>query len=214
MPSLDFSNYDGLVAAIGSYLNRSDADTTAAIPAWIQLCEAEIRRDVRRKTIRTTLVVAAEVTALPADVGILRSAYPTSTSPSLDLPLEITTPEALAEIRANYAGVTGRPQAIAVVDRDLLVAPAPDQSYTLQVTYYQALVALSASTETNPVLAEAPDVYLYGTLKHSAPWLVDDDRLQEFSDLYESAVAKLNKLRQDEELSAPLRRVKLPTVFG
>jgi hypothetical protein len=122
---MDLSSYTGLKSAIADFLNRDDL--TTQIPGFIALTEAKVRREVRRKTVRTTLVVSAESTPLPADCAELRSASPLTGSPSRDLPLTLTTPEGLAVIRARTNGITGRPLALAITDGQLIVSPIPDQ---------------------------------------------------------------------------------------
>lgn len=209
---MDLTTYTGLQAALADYLNRGDL--TAQIQGFIALAESELKLDVRRKTIRATLDISAESNALPADCLILRSAYPLTGSVSQDLPLPIGTPEQLAEVRARHDGVLGRPVQLAVVDTNLIVAPAPDQTYTLQVTYFEKFTPLSGTNATNSILAEAPGAYLYGALKQAAPFLVDDDRMPTWGTLYDTIVAKLNSQRQDEEMSTPLKPARLPVVFG
>jgi hypothetical protein len=130
---MDFTTYSGLKAAIADFLNRGDL--TLQIPGFIALAEAKIARRVRRKTLRTTISVSSESTALPADCVELRSVYPLTGSPNQDVPLLLGTPEALAETRARHMAVAGRPVTFAVIDGNLVLAPAPDQAYTLQITY-------------------------------------------------------------------------------
>lgn len=214
MPTpMDFSDYDGLKAAIQSFLNRNDADTVAAIPGFIRLAEARIIRDVRRNTVRTTLDVSDEETPLPSDVQELRTLYPESGCPWSDAPMDLTSPNELARLRALYGGVSSRPLAASVVDGSLVVAPAPDQTYTLRITYYQLLQNLSASLETNSTLTEAPDVYLYCSLIHAGPYLKDPDAMQLYKDLADAGIEGLNDRRAREEYGGSRKRVSLPRVF-
>ena len=52
--------------------------------------------------------------------------------------------------------------------------------------------ALSDSAETNWLLTHHPDIYLYGALLHSAPFLQEDARAQTWAALYKSAVERVN----------------------
>ncbi len=200
-----------LKTAVANWLTRTDL--TARTPEFVALCEAEIKRDVRRKTVRDTLAVAAESTTLPADLAELRSIYPETGLATLDRPLQIGTPEQVAEVRARHAAVAGRPVIAAVIDGNLVVAPTPDESYTFRITYFQKNVALVADGDTNAILTEAPDIYLYGTLKHSAPYLEHDERVALWKGLYDDAVAALNNVRVREETAASLKKARLPAVF-
>lgn len=205
------ANFGDLKSAVADWLLRSDL--TARIPDFVKLAEAEIKRLVRRKTVRATLAVSTESTTLPADLAELRSIYPESGSPWQDAPLQIGTPEQVAEVRARHAAVSGRPLIGTVVDGALVVAPTPSQAYTYRITYFQALTALAADGDVNPILTEAPDIYLYGTLKHAAPFLEHDDRIATWQGLFSDAVEQLNDRRVREETAASLRKARLPAVF-
>lgn len=208
---MDFTNYTGLKAAIATELARDDL--TADIPGFIALAEAKMKRRIRKKTIRATITVTAESTALPAACAELRSIYALSGLPSLDRPLRLGTPEAVAEVRANHAGVPGRPVVFAIVDNNLICAPAPDQSYTFQITYYEALTPLSGSVTTNSILDDAPDAYFYGALYHAAPYLEHDERIPMWEDYFEKAVNEIDVARLRAETNASYRPARLSRVF-
>ena len=211
MATLDFSNYTALQNSIAKELNRTDLSD--AIPGFIVLAEAEIARRVRRKTITRSIQIAAVSTPLPADCAELRSCRLVTGFPTLDLPLRNGTPEMLAEVRADYA-IAGRPVAFTVTDGALVVAPAPDSAYTVELQYFERLASLSETTATNSVLLEAPDIYFYGALIHSAPYLEHDERLATWSGLFEKAVVQLDEAREREETNASIRPVRLPRVFS
>lgn len=206
------TTYTELQSAIADWIDRNDQ--AARIPDFISLAEAKIRRRVRRKTIRTTLNVSAESTPLPSDLAELRSVYPLTGTPSRDRPLDNATPEMLAELRARHGAVSGRPLAFAIIDDDLVVAPAPDQTYSLQITYFQKLVALSSSAESNATLTEAPDIYLYGSLAEAGEFLVDDGQVAQFKADFDAAIEELNQVRIREETTASLKKARLPVVYG
>jgi hypothetical protein len=42
-------------------------------------------------------------------------------------------------------------------------------------------------------MSTAPDVYLYGSLLHSAPYLAEDARVAVWAQLYSAAVKRLNE---------------------
>jgi hypothetical protein len=203
--------YANLGAAVADWLNRTDL--SVPILDFITLAEAKIRRQVRRKTVRATMTISSESTALPVDLAELRSAYPMTGSVALDQPLVQGTPEILATIRASANGVAGRPQAVAVIDDQLVVAPVPDQTYTLQITYYQTLAPLSMANPSNSILAEAPDIYLYGALAEAEPYLEHDERIATWKGLYNDAVTDLNNVREKEESTMSWKRARLPVVF-
>ena len=72
------------------------------------------------------------------------------------------------------------------------VFPTPDTEYTAELLYYAKNEALSDSNTYNWLLQDAPDVYLYGTLMHTAPFLGDDVRLPIWANLYQSSIDSVN----------------------
>jgi hypothetical protein len=209
---MDFTDYNGLKSAIAEFLNRDDL--TAQIPGFIQLAEARIRRTVRRKTVRNdAFSISTEATAVPADCQELRSLSPLTGSPSRDRGLKNATPSMLADMRAATAGVGGNPVMFAVIDGNIVVAPPPNQAYTYRAVYFQKLVPLSGSNTTNVVLTEAPDIYLYGALCESAPYLEHDERIPVWDGRFSSAVDELNAAREREETAANLHAARLPVTF-
>lgn len=205
------SNYTQLQSAVANWLNRDDL--TDRIPEFIRLAEAAIDRTLRRSTTRASITISGESTELGAGVAELRSVRLVTSSRSLDVALEVVTPEMLADHRANLPA-TGRPAVAAVLNGNLIVAPAPGGAYTAEIVYFNALVPLSDTNPTNVVLTEAPDLYLYGSLMHSAPFLEHDERLQTWTALFESALEQLHLRREREEHGANMRPIRLPVVFG
>ena len=80
-------------------------------------------------------------------------------------------------------------------------APTPNATTDFELLYYQKLPALSSSNADNWLLLEAPDVYLYGALLHSAPYLADDQRVAVWAQLYGAAVQRLNQVSEDAMFS-------------
>lgn len=209
------TDYATLQATIADYLNRDDI--TLQIQTFIQLTEAQIRRRVRRKTVRNaTFAIASGValTALPADCSEVRSIIPVTGSPSLDKALSIGTEAMVADLNASRAGAAGRPQLFAVIDGvKALFGPTPDADYTAVLTYYQSLTSLSDASTTNTVLAEAPDIYLFGALTQAAPFLEHDERIAVWQGLFDAGVTELDAKREREETAAQLHKARLPAVF-
>lgn len=206
------ANYGDLQSAIAGWLDRTDL--ASQIPSFIKLAESEIARELRRTVTRdTAFTISSASTALPAGAAEIRSLRIVSSAHYRDAPFEIVTPEMLAFRKAGMS-VTGRPRIGAVIGSNLVVAPAPDQAYTAELIYYNALVPLSDAAPTNTVLTEAPDLYLYGALKHAAPYLEHDVRLPQWKALYDDALAGLHKRLEREEHGAHMRPMHLPVVFG
>jgi hypothetical protein len=207
MATMVLNTYAGLQAAVATFLARTDL--TEQIPGFIQLVEAQITRVLRRTTVRASVTISGASYTLPANVAELRSLRLVTTSTGSDVPIKIVTPEQLTESRAARS-VVGRPSLAAVVGSTLLLVPACDQAYTMEMTYFDRLIPLSAANASNVVLAEAPDLYLFGALKEAAPFLEHDERTPLWESKYNTALAQLEAVREREEFGASLRPSRLP----
>jgi hypothetical protein len=186
------TNYATLQSAIADYLNR--ADLTAQIQTFIQFAEADLNTRLRSREmiVNATATSDGQFVALPPDwLEAINMMIVGGQSP-----LRYITPdEADTIIKAQtftstrfYSMTTG------IIE---LVPPAVDD-ITIDMVYYGKIPALSNANTTNWLLTKAPDVYLYGALTHAAPFLMDDQRMGVFSQIYLARVQSL----QDESQKA------------
>jgi hypothetical protein len=195
------STYAELQAAVSTWLNRDDL--TAVIPDFITLAEAQIARDIRhwRMIEQATLTVDAQYEDIPADwVETIRMVLSTSDRRKLET-------ASLSEImdRRHVDDSVGAPMLYAHVGDKFEFYPTPDGSYSVELTYYETVPALSVSNTTNWLLTQAPDVYLYGSLVQSAPYLSDDQRITVWAELYAAATMRLNMASDAARSSGTLR---------
>lgn len=202
-----------LAAAVADFLNRSDLTTTITAD-MIPLCEAEMKRKLRRSTESTTVYVSAGAIDAPADFAEPISLTLDSGSPSQDVPLKLCTPQMLMTVRARNNGETGRPTHYAYYDEQLQFAPSPDQSYDATLVYFNQLTALSADGSYNTILTEAPDAYLYGTILQTLIYLEWDERIPVIRERFEAVIAELNNVRERESYAAGPIDQHLPVVFN
>jgi len=76
---------------------------------------------------------------------------------------------------------------------EIELAPTPDQNYTVEMIYRMSIPSLGANA-ANWLLALAPDLYLYGALLESAPYIKEDGRIQTWGLGFTSALNDLNNL--------------------
>lgn len=202
-----------LAAAVASWLNRADL-TTAITADFIPLCEAELKRRLRRTTESTTIYMSSAAINPPTDMAAPISLTPSTGDPALDKPMRFCTPAMIAERKARNGGNTGRPDSWGYWDGQLQFAPAPDQSYDAILVYYQQLTALSADGSFNTILTEAPDAYLFGTLLQAESYLEHDERIPVWKAKFDAAIDQLNRVRDEESYSASVMEARLPIVFG
>lgn len=192
------ATYSDLQASIAGWL-MDRTDLTARIPDFITLAEADMNRTLRtaaQETVATlTTVAGAETVALPT--GYLEGRSITV----LTNPRQRLTFQSIGDLLDNYASGSGVPQAFAISGSTLYLGPTPDAAYQIRIVYYAAVPALSALAPTNWVLASHPDLYLYGSLMHSAPYLYDDARTQVWAAAYQAVLDRLDAADQSARWS-------------
>jgi hypothetical protein len=192
-------DYTSLQAAVTEYLAR-DQDTTliARIPTFIQLAEAKFNRQlfVRQMERRATALVDVESTepefiSLPSDFQSMRRVRLSSV---MGKPcLEFKSGTQMDEYRFATSNVAAQPRYFTVFGDEIELAPTPDAAYTIEMVYRQMIPPL-ASNDINWLLALAPDLYLYGALLESAPYIKEDARIQTWGLGFTGALGDLNNL--------------------
>ena len=189
------STYSDLQTAISNELARSDL--TSFIPDWIALCEGEANVDISFRLMDQRATAAVDTTtsepqyiSLPSDFNAMKwiRLNGVNNKPKL----EYMTPVQIDEYRTSMGNATGQPQFFTVFGDEIELCPTPDSNYTLEMLYRKNIPAL-ATNSTNWLLTNFPHIYLYGSLKHSAPFLKDDDRITLWQTLYKSGVDGLNQ---------------------
>ncbi len=192
-------DYTSLQSAVTEYLAR-DQDTTliARIPTFIQLAEAKFNRQlfVRQMEQRATAVVDTassepEYISLPADFQSMRRVRLSSVTGKPWL--EFKSGTQIDEYRFGTSNVAGRPRYFTVFGDEIELAPTPDAAYTIEMVYRKSIPAL-ASNANNWLLTLAPDLYLYGALLETAPYIKEDGRIQTWGLGFTTALNDLNNL--------------------
>lgn len=182
-------DYSSLKANIASWLNRSDL--SSEIDTFIDLAEADMMRKLRhwRMEARTTLSVSGQYTDLPADFIEAQRVVASASAP---VRMELMARGEMQQLREAANDTGGTPQYYAITGGQLEVYPSPDATYSVDLAYLQRPADLDDTDTTNWVITYYPDIYLYGALVHSAPFLMDDPRLAIWQGLYEKALAEAN----------------------
>ena len=185
--------YSELKTNIANYLNRSDL--TSEIDIFIDNTEAELNRRLRvaDQVKRSVATADGQYLSLPSDW--LEAINIEITSNDFR-PLMQMSIESLDVYRKANNNITGQPIYYAIVDNTLELAPTPDAEYTLQLTYFSKIDALSDSNTSNFVLASHPDIYLYGSLKHASVFLMEDERAPLFNAQFEKSLEEI-RLQQE-----------------
>ncbi|MHC2867982.1 hypothetical protein ACVIYH_009115 [Bradyrhizobium diazoefficiens] len=193
------TDYTSLQDAVTEYLAR-DQDTTliARIPTFVQLAEAKFNRMlfVRQMEARATALTdpnasEPEFIAVPSDFQSMRRIRLSGVTGKPHLSFKSQT--AMDEYRYMTANAVGQPQFFTIFGSEIELAPTPDAAYTIEMVYRTNIPAL-ASNSTNWLLTLAPDLYLYGTLMESAPYMKEDERIQTWALGFSSSLESLNNL--------------------
>lgn len=205
------TDYTSLQAAAAEWLAR-DQDTVllSRIPTFVQMFEAKANRQltVRQMEIRATAVTdptsaEPEFIALPLDFQSMRRMrnYSLQGKPTL----EFRSTVQMDEYRTQNADRAGKPLYFSIFGNEIELAPTPSEAFTIEMIYRANLPPL-ATNQTNWLLQLAPDLYLYGALLESAPYIKEDARLQTWAQLASAARDDLNALGQLSGFNAgPLR---------
>lgn len=166
---MTISTFADLKAQVAVFLNRSNL--TSEIPYYVQLAETRIAYGskeppfetqplrIRAMETRATATFNAQSIELPEGYLQQRRLYLENT-PNGKLNYE--TPDAFwTDCRT---GTSGQPVIYTVEGEAFYLAPTPETSYTGNILYYKKFDALADDADTNWLLTNAPNVYLYGTL--------------------------------------------------
>jgi hypothetical protein len=196
--------YDGLKAAVASWLMRDDlAD---AIPDFIALAEGRIARTLRVAEMETTAsaTLIDGVVDLPTDFLEARRLI-SSGSGAYNTPLELITPDFAG---SNYAsGMAGVPSRYTITGNTLTTFPNGG-SGDVTMIYYAKPPSLNVGNQTNWLLLKAPEIYLYGALVESAPFMGDDARVQTWMGLFQKAVDDLQAVDNRGRYGSSVCRIR------
>lgn len=185
-------DYDSLQQAIAEELNRSDL--SAKIPLFIQMFEKAYNKDPRGRiqdsVVISTADIAEDLTPVPADYIQMQNLRIPASVCQVD-GLQLLTSQQVGWFRERY-NVAGEPLYYAIIGGRLRLLPIPDQQYTFEMEYFAKLPTLSETNETNWLLNDHPDIYMYGALMHAEPYLKNDERIATWGKLYGDLMESLN----------------------
>jgi len=211
--------YSELVTKIRDYTEvDSNVFTSTIINGFIQDAEFRILRDVdsdnNRKYATSSVVITQKYFNTPADLLVIRSAQVFNTDGTISF-LDIRDMTFINEY--NQSNTTGLPKYYANWDEDtVIVAPTPDQAYTIQLNYILKPTGLSSTTATTYLSQQFPNGLLYACLVEAYGFLKGpQDMLQYYENRYKQAIEgfsleQMGRRRTDEFLDGEPRIVRKP----
>lgn len=201
-----------LLQDVDAWLARDDLSTDVDAPTMLRMAQAMIDRELRlfSQETTTTLACSSRSTSLPAD---FLSMISVSVQSSNDRQIDYLTPERLRDslIWQNQGGGSLRIDdsdiAYTLEGQSIVIAPEPSVSdpVTLDIVYFARFATLTADSDTNWLLTNNYDIYLYALLMQAAIFIDDAELLARYGGLYENARQSL----VDAE-----RRARIPSAGG
>jgi hypothetical protein len=211
--------YTELVTKIRDYTEvDSNVLTATIINGFIENAEFRILRDVdsdnNRKYATASVVVTQKYFNTPADLLVIRSAQVFNTDGTISF-LDVRDMTFINEY--NQSNTTGIPKYYANWDEDtVIVAPTPNQAYTIQLNYILKPTGLSSNTANTYLSQQFPNGLLYACLVEAYGFLKGpQDMLQYYENRYKQAIEgfsleQMGRRRTDEFLDGEPRIARKP----
>lgn len=201
-PTSETFDYDWLKDEIKRWIHRTDL--VAQIPSFITLAESEINTDLRLRMMETT------------EVLLLATGERAVTLPDLfmePLKLELLTADDAVDLtnlspgQFQSSAVRTTPTYWMVDGPDIVLTSPADRDYALRLRYLQRLDI--ASTLTNDLLTNYHGLYLYGALMQASAFMGKDERVPQWSAMYENLRRKVMR-REGRNRSMTTLRTEVP----
>jgi hypothetical protein len=174
------NNFANLKSSIANWLGRSDL--TNEITDFIALAEQDFNSKLANagynKMINLeTLSVNNEIQALPTGFLGVVSIYIDSNKKNS---LQYVTPETAFSM---YGGsLVGQPEVYTIISDNIHFYPMPDSTYSVKMYYIKKFDVLANDADTNDILSNHSDIYLYGSLYFSHTFIrgIDTTNIQEW----------------------------------
>lgn len=182
--------YSSLVEDVIRYSERNDTAFVQQIPRLIAMAEQEIAAQV--KTLWELNVVQTTLTPGSQGATITKPArWRKTVSMKINgQPVLLRSQEYVAQQQAESD--YGVPLYYAEYDYShWAIAPVPDDSYPIEIIYYNRIQPLDVTNQENLITREAPQAILFGTLLQAQGYLKSPDKLQIWKQMYDNAMGAL-----------------------
>jgi hypothetical protein len=191
---MSISTYGELKTAVGSYLNRSDL--TSYIQDFIRLGERRISYGSDAPNPSVPLRIPAMQNQTSGTITNSSISFPTGflevirlkgVSGTIYWTLDYAPNQRFTELEQD----SNVPTHYTFLNNAIKTAGTGAASYVLD--YYKAFTALASDSDTNWLLTNAPDAYLFAALLESAPFIADLESVNLWAGMYRSTVSALNR---------------------
>jgi len=202
-------SYIDLQNLVAAYMDRDDLQDR--LPVFIALAESRLNRLLRtvNQEFRAIWTIDSESWEMPSDFRRLRKIHIEGMP---DRPLVEINPQSVA---FNFSGAAGIPTAYFIEGRTITFAPPPADETDFRVTYWRRIPPLTVAEDTNWLLEEHGDIYLFAALLEASIYIRDPDAISLCSDRLDQAIAELQQeSRLDRHGGGPLAPTVIRQVRG
>lgn len=184
------STFDELVLSIENWSHRKDINDLIA--DFISLAEIEMynnegwQLETRDMELVSTASTSGLYLALPPGFEKARSIQLETGNGLQDVKFQ--APEQLLRQVS-----TGLPRFFSVIGNEIEFDRVPDSAYTVQIQYYKKPDPITKTNQTNSVLTNHPNIYLYGALHQLSLWSEDEAEAIKWFAKMQSVIRGANK---------------------
>lgn len=189
---MTISTFAALRTEIANWLNRTNL-VTADLSQFVTLAEVDIRNEieVREKELTATGTMVADGFTPPSGYLHVRELI-VNDIPSRYLPPEMFQVKVVSNTPGYYTTAGN------------LIKVSEGNGSTYDLRYVGGITALSADGDSNWVLANAPNIYLWAGLKYGSVFLRDPQAASGYDALFKEAAATLNTTERKAKYSGPM----------
>ena len=201
--------YSTLTQDLKDWMENDGTEFSAETDNFISLAEQRIARDIEpyafNETSYSSFNSSDRFVSKPNDTKIIFH-FLWLNSDSKRIFLEERTDEYIYDYWPT-AATTGNPKYWAnYSDTALLVAPTPNSTYTIEITYARRLAELSSSNTTNWLPINAQELLLFGSLMVACTFSKSREDRQIYTQRYQAAVESINnqaRRRRRDDYTSP-----------
>lgn len=202
---MDVTNYGELKTALAGYIHRTDLEDM--IETFIRMAQVRISRDLDDNALETsgTVSVTAGTKTASIPTGLIQTYHIQVSSGSTAYMLRQDT--LLGVENRNASEVSGVPTHYARNGNQFIFAPTPDADGSYPIYYKKRLTAFSADVDTDDILTDYPNIYIYASMIESAPYLRDGTFVKTWKELYTEEVRAINDQAYEAKFLGPPAQV-------
>ena len=192
-------NYTNLTKSIVLWGHRKDVNEL--LPDFIALAETEMynnegwQLETRDMETITTLTTSGIYLDLPVGFEKARAMKVVIGTDFYDVVFQSPS-----QLRTNSS--IGRPCFFSVIGNKIEFDRVPDQDYSIQIQYYKKPDPITPTNQTNSVLTNHPNIYLFGALHQLFMWAEDEAEAIKYFSKFQSVIRGANKAAKKARFGA------------